>query len=154
MRTTKRQLRKIIREAIRRTTPNTTVYSRPKRRRLISEVDTSAEGSFSQKYEKVEVYMPGVGEDGTYAYQHADGDQIAYSDLKNWLTSEYLDGEPTMSSIGDDIGYDEEELEEYKEAWKKLVELGLDEWDSSDREKLASNIEAAIEDGEDEAQSW
>ena len=141
MKITKRQLRRIIREEL--------------KRELITEVDTSADGGFSSKWEKVEVHMPGVGDDdGTYAYKRASNDQLDAGDLTNWLEADYLESEPTMNRIGDDIGYDEDLLAEAEEAWKKLVELGLDEWDMDDRKELASNIEAAIEEGEESEMSW
>ena len=139
MKITKRQLKRIIREEL--------------KRELITEVDTSADGSFSDKWEKVEVYMSGVG-DGVYAYQQASDDQLDVGDLTNWLESDYLEEEPTMNRIGDDIDWDEDRLAEAEAAWKKLVELGLDDWDMSDRKELASNIEAAIEEGEDQGMSW
>ena len=139
MRITKRYLRRIIKEEL--------------KRELISEVDTSADGSFSSQWEKVEVVMDGVG-GGVSAYQHASSDQLDVDALMNWLESDYLEEEPTMNRIGDDIGWDEGLLAEAEEAWKKLVELGLDDWDMSDRKELASNIKKAIDDGEEQGQSW
>ena len=139
MKITTRQLRRIIREEL--------------KRELITEVDTSADGSFSAKWEKVEVYMPGVG-DGVYAYQQASDDQLDVADLTDWLETDYLEEEPTMNRIGDDIDWDEGRLAEAEEAWKKLVELGLDGWGMSDRKELASNIRKAAEEGEEHGMSW
>ncbi len=139
MKITRQRLRRIIREEL--------------KRELITEVDTSADGSFSSKWEKVEVRMDGVG-DGVSAYKNASNDQLDVGDLTNWLEADYLEREPTMNRIGDDIGWDEDRLAEAEAAWEKLVELGLDDWDMSDRKELASNIEAAIEEGEDQGMSW
>jgi len=144
MKITKRQLRRIIKESLLR---------EKFKRKLITEVDTSANGSFSTKWEKVEVYMSGVG-DGTYAYQYATDDQLNVHDLMNWLEASYLEEEPRMDLIGDAIGWDEDNLAEAEQAWEKLVELGLDEWSMSDRKELASNIRDAIQDGEDHGMSW
>ena len=97
--------------------------------------------------------MPGVG-DGVYAYQQASDDQLDVADLTDWLETDYLEEEPTMNRIGDDIDWDEGRLAEAEEAWKKLVELGLDDWGMSDRKELASNIRKAVEEGEEHGMSW
>jgi len=148
MRITKRRLRRIIKEEL--------------KRELISEVDTSADGSFSQKWERVEVYMSGVG-DGISAYQNTQEGQkqLAVSDLLDWLEEDslqsgYLDSDevPTMSDVGEQIGYDEDSLADIQKGWKILVKLGLNEWDMSDRKELADNIREAMEEGEEQGQSW
>ena len=144
MRITKRQLRRIIREAA-RSGVNTGAVVGPRRRRLISEVDTSADGSMNWEEEKPEVYMPGVA-GGTYAYKHTYGtDLLDADDLSNDLNSDLLEDEPRNIEAFD---YDEETFEEYKKAWERLEELGLDEWSMSDRKELSANILKAIEDVE------
>jgi|6_EtaG_2_1085325.scaffolds.fasta_scaffold12767_3 hypothetical protein len=146
MRITKRRLRRIIKEEL--------------KRELISEVDTSADGSFSQKWERVEVYLGGVL-DGISVYQNANDNQVDARDLLDWLEedslqSSYLDSDevPTMSDVGEQIGYDEDSLADIQKGWKILVKLGLNEWDMSDRKELADNIREAMEEGEEQGQSW
>jgi len=119
MKITKRQLRRIIREAFLREQYD---YDNGSEKR-----DTSAEGSFSAEWEKVQVYMPGIGE-GTNAYQYAGSDQIDVDDLVSWLNQD--------------------------EPGEELTELGVADWDEDDREALRVNIEKAIEDGEEQGQSW
>jgi len=61
---------------------------------------------------------------------------------------------PTMSDVGEQIGYDEDSLADIQKGWKILVKLGLNEWDMSDRKELADNIREAMEEGEEQGQSW
>ena len=142
----KAQLKQIIKEEL--------------KRMLISEVDTSADGSFSQKWERVEVYLGGVL-DGISVYQNANDNQVDARDLLDWLEedslqSSYLDSDevPTMSSVGEKIRYNKDSLADMQKGWKILVKLGLDEWDMSEREELANNIREAMEEGEEQGQSW
>ena len=100
------------------------------KRMLISEYDddghdTSAAGSFSSEWETVEVYLGGVL-GGMSVYQPAPDGKIEASNLLDWL----------------------------EEDAPQLAKLGLDEWDTSDREELADNIRNAIEEGNEQGKSW
>jgi hypothetical protein len=143
----KAQLKQIIKEEMRKYLNET-------------QFDTSARGSFSQKWERVEVVLPGVL-DGISVYQNANDNQVDARDLRDWLEedslqSSYLDSDevPTMSSVGEEIRYSEERLADMQKGWKILVKLGLHDWDMSERKELANNIEKAMEEGKEQGQSW
>ena len=120
---TKRQLRRIIREAL-----------------LREEVDTDA---YEGDHERLLIEIPALESFATE--ENFDGEQVwhDYGDAGR-LADTLEDPEPKM----EDYNYDEEDWQEAVDNWNKVHDH-LEDWSSSDKEELADNIRSAIQSTKD-----
>jgi hypothetical protein len=123
MKITKRQLRRLIKEAI-----------------LCEEVDTDA---YEGDHERLLIEIPALEKFATE--QNFDGEQVwhEYGDAGR-LADILEEDEPEIG----DYDYDKEEWKEAVDNWNKVHDH-LEDWSSSDKEELADNIRSAVQSTKD-----
>ena len=118
MKITKRQLRRIIRESLLREGVDTDVH----------------EGD----HDPITVEIPAL--EAIATKENFDGEKVWHSELDAKMIASILEEDkPTI----EDYRYNETAHKEALEDWEKIHNI-LDDWDSEEKEELASNIRTAI----------
>ena len=126
MRITRHQLRKIIKEELKRS--------------LISEADTDV---YAGDHDPITIEIPAL--EALATQENFDGKKIWFGDGDAYeIASALEDGEPSI----EDFDYDQERHNEAMEMWGKLDDQ-LSGWDQEEKEELAKNIRSAIKDADD-----
>ena len=126
MKITQKQLRRIIKEEV--------------KRRLISEADTEVHAG---DHDPITVEIPAL--EALATKKNFDGKKVWFSSGDASVIAGTLeDGEPSI----EDFNYDTARHDEATAEWKKLDDH-LSGWDHEEKEELANNIRSAIKSADD-----
>ena len=131
MKITKRQLKRIINEEI--------------KRHLISEADTDV---YAGDHDPITIEIPAL--EALATKKNFDGKKVWFAQYDASSIADTLEsGKPNIRSFD----YDKAQYDEAMGTWEKL-DTHLNGWDQEEREELANNIRDAIKSADDEGYEY